>query len=314
MRCQILVLLCAFACFALLAQTVMAYSSCNGFMLNTTSLNSQQIRGICHWQGGDLYLTWSHGQGSGFVWYLQTYNNSNATLYTNGGGTDFNYSSPCSFDLGSKYYPQGDYLLEIQAQGISVNGSCYSGSLRLGTSPPMPSTSTSTRYTTAITTTYTTSIYNGPPTTTLNISVSPSTPLLALSSNSIYTNGSVTVISRPVSSSDVVDILVNGQIMASGLGQVSYNMSGLAAGSYSIQAYDVNQRLYSQELTLSVLPTTTTSTTSIRTTIPTIVTTVATSSTSIEANQTNTTKGNTAQQPNILQQIWNAIVNFFSHL
>lgn len=307
MKYQILMLLVALISLGLLSQTVSAYQSCNDFKVNTTSLNSQQISGICYWQGGNLYLVWDHGDGSGFEYSVQSYNNTNATVNINGGGINFTGLSTCTTDTGSKYYPQGDYLLKIQTQGKSVTGNCRAASLLLESSLPTSSTSTTTRRTTVVTTVSTTSI-SKKSSTTINITISPSTPLLALSSSHIYTNGSVTITSRAVSSSDAIDIIVNGGSVSSGLGSVTYNLSALSAGNYSIQAYDVNQRLYSQELVLYVLPTITTS---VQTTRPTIVTTAETYTT-IQAQTT--TQGSSSQQPNILQQIWNAITSFFSHL
>jgi hypothetical protein len=239
-----------------------AYPTCDGFVLNTTFTNTS-LSGICYWNGGNLYITWSQGPYAGFTYSVNSYNNPNASVSLSGGGT-FNRNSSCTTVVPSQYFPAGDYSLQMKTQGKTVNSSCYIepyvSYVRLGTLPH--STSTTTVLTTKSTTVYTTSVATTAPTTTVNAVIGPSVPSLILSSDIVNVSSNITITARAYSSSDPVEILVNGSSVSAGVGS-TYRSSFPAPGNYLVQAYDVYLRLYSAPLYVQVLtPTTSTSSSS----------------------------------------------------
>ncbi len=269
------------------------YPNCNGFQLNSTIVNSSVESGICNWQGGTIYLYWRHGEGSGYTYSVVTYQNPNASLSVNGGGA-YNKTSQCAGILQGKYYPQGDYLVRMTTEGTQVNQTCYRASVILS-QYPNPTTSVYV-YTTSIyySTSSTTTIPQTSATTTLNITVSPSTPLIAISSNVAYVNQNITVTGRAVSQSDVVEIIYNGSVLSGSVGATQDSRAFQVPGNYTFQAYDVNLRLYSRPITVTILPPTTSSTISTSTKASTSVYTVYTTSIPTSTRKTTVPAG---QQP-----------------
>lgn len=284
-----------------------SYPSCDGSILNTTQINSSVLTKTCYWQGGNLYLVVKHGQGSGFTYSVKTLNNTNATLFVSGGGV-YNRTSACITVLAVKYYPKSNYIMQMQTEGTAVNDTCYKAYMNL-TSSLAPKTTTTSKPTTIYTTTRNSTISTSV-TTILNITVSPSTPSLVLSSNHTYQNKTVNLTARAVSSRDAVEIMLNGVIVSQGLGITRYSVLNTAPGNYSVQAYDVSLHLYSLPLNLYILPTTTTSTTA-KTSQSTLVTSASAVTT---VQQVTTVQGTGNTQPGFFQNLWNWIVNFFSHL
>ncbi len=285
MKYILLTPLVVFILVNLFSVEALAYPSCNFFFVNTTAQNSSWVSSICSWSGGNLYLSWEQGKYYGFQYNVSAYQNPNVTFVQAGGNT-YSSSKACRVTLAQRYYPKSNYLKEVKWSGVQENDSCQYTSGRLGVSPQP--TTTIIQFTTGTTSIPTTSLPTTTnPTTTLSITTALPTPSLQISANTIYAGSSVTATVRGLSSSDAVELIMNGNVVVSGLGSASYNPI-LPVGNYSFVAYDVNRHSYSDPLEVYVLIPTTVSTVSTAT-IQSISISSTISSTTVQQNLTNST-------------------------
>lgn len=136
-----MLLLFAFVSMGLMYTTLSAYPPCDGYSVSTTG---PMESGVCQWQGGPMYITYSQGSSSYFYYLVGACPGPGVStclpkdaLFVDMSGDGYTSSSPC-VTSNQWQLPAGNYTLEVQnLDSNNGNTSCSpSMYVELSTSPP----------------------------------------------------------------------------------------------------------------------------------------------------------------------------------